>query len=109
MNNYIHKSRINFVNLIVHYIIENYANKINKIIVYGESVDCSVKNPKSLDIALSFIKDSDSKDYEMLGDILSYMGEIVTEGDCTLTPINTIPITRKYLCAIRDGVVVYEK
>ena len=110
MTNYIHASKNVFIDYIVRYITKNYSNKINKIVVFGDSVNKDIENPESLDIAVGLVDESDANDYNMLGDILSYMGEIVTEGDCTLTPISSEKlISKSYTNAISNGVTVYAK
>ena len=108
MTNYIHASKNAFINYIVRYITKNYSNKINKIVVFGDSVNKDIRDPQSLDIAVGLVDKSDAKDYNMLGDILSYMGEIVTEGDCTLTPIADDVVKKSYMNEINHGVTVYD-
>lgn len=105
----INKNKIKFVNLVVDFIKKNYFNKINKIVIFGDSANSTITNPESFDVAIGFINDNDTNNYEILGDILSYMGEIVDEGDCTLTPISEKLINKSYLTMIKSGVVVYEK
>lgn len=106
--NYIHASKNVFIDYIVRYITKNYSNKINKIVVFGESVNREIRDPQSLDIAVGLVDKSDANDYNMLGDILSCMGEIVTEGDCTLTPIADDVVNKSCINEINNGVIVYD-
>ena len=98
-----------YVKKIIGFIKTNYSDKINKIVVFGDSVNPEIKNPESLDIAIECIDAADHKNYEMLGDILSYMGEIVDNGDCTLTPIDKTIVKQQYIDLINKGKVVYRK
>ena len=105
----VHASKIEFTNKIVTFIKNNYENKINKVVVFGESIDETIENPECLDIAVGFTDISYATDYNMLGDIISYMGEIVTKGNCTLAPIDPNQITTSCMTLIEKGVVVYGK
>lgn len=97
-----------YVEKITNYIKSKYANKICKVVVFGDSVNPDVENPEALDIALKCIDEADNNNYEMLGDILSFMGDTVTDRDSTVVAICD-NVKKEYLDLIDEGVVVYGK
>ena len=97
-----------YVEKITNYIKSKYANKICKVVIFGDSVNPDVENPESLDVALKCIDEADNYNYEMLGDILSFMGDTVEDRDSTVVPICD-NVKREYLNLIDEGVVVYGK
>lgn len=103
----INKSKLNYIKLITNYITKNYKDKVKYIIIFGDSINPTIKNPASLDIAIAYFDKNDAKNYEMLGDILGYAGDIVDIGDVTITPICN-NLSTSYKEAIKNGVIVYE-
>lgn len=106
MNNIINTNKQHYAELFTKYISKNYSDKIDKIIVYGSSIDSSIKNPDKIDFAIRLTNDPNNIDYELLGDLMDYMGDIVDEGDFTITFIcnNT---SKSYKESIKKGVCIY--
>lgn len=105
----INKTKINFVNSFINHCKKNYKDKISKIVVFGECLDPTINNPETVDFAVEFInKEEDSFNFNLLGELLSYLGDIVDEGDCSLVPIHEKCIKASCLKEISKGVVVYE-
>lgn len=103
----INKSKEIYVNQFVKYMKNNYSDKINKIVVFGEAVDTSINNPESIDFAIQFIDKSDNTNKELLGEILSYLGDIVDKGDCSIVPLDETILSKSCWNAIQQGTVVY--
>lgn len=99
----INKTKKPFVTSVVKYIQENYKDKIKQIIVYGQAVDNTIKNPDTVDIAVTLYDEEDAYNFDMLGDILSFMGDITTEGDCSLIPMSDKVLTHKRIEEILRG------
>lgn len=96
-----------YVDLVINY-VKKFPNKFNKLIVYGESIDSNIEDPTTIDFAVGLVREEDAKDYELLGDLLSYIGDIVDEGNCSLVPIDRNTISNFCMSNILKGEIVYE-
>lgn len=96
-----------YVDLVINY-VKKFPNKFNKLVVYGESIDSTIEDPTTIDFAVGLVREEDAKDYELLGDLLSYIGDIVDEGNCSLVPIDSNTISNFCMSNILKGEIVYE-
>lgn len=96
-----------YVDLVIDY-VKKFPNKFNKLVVYGESIDSTIEDPTTIDFAVGLVREEDAKDYELLGDLLSYIGDIVDEGNCSLVPIDSNTISNFCMSNILKGEIVYE-
>ncbi len=103
----VNKNKERYVKLAINY-IKQFPDKFNKLIVYGESVDTTIKNPISLDFAIGLVNKSDATNYDLLGDVISYLGDIVDEGGCTLLPFDEDIVSTIRYESMTKGDVVYE-
>lgn len=106
MSNVINANKQRYAELFTKYVAKNYADKIDKIIVFGSSIDKSEKNPTTIDFAIRLANNPDNLDYELLGDLMDYMGDIVDEGDFTITFICN-SVSKSYRESIKKGVCIY--
>ena len=63
----INKSKLNYIKLITNYIIKNYKDKIKYIIIFGDSINPTIKNPASLDIAIAYLSITFRRSYGTSG------------------------------------------
>lgn len=103
----INKTKQKYVDLMIKY-VKQFPDKFNKLIVYGESTDPSIVNPSSLDFAVGLVNPTDEMNYDLLGNALDYLGEILAEGDGSFLPIGHNTYKPSYLELIKTGEVVYE-
>ena len=104
----VNKTKLNYVKLITNYIIKNYKNEVKYIIVFGDSINKTISNPSNLDIAIVFFNKKNATNYEILGDILGYAGDVVDSGDVTITPVCN-NLSASYKEAIKNGEILYKK
>lgn len=103
----VNSNKQKYVDLVIDY-IKQFPEKFNKLVVYGSAVDPNITKPESIDFAIGLVNSQDAKNYDLLGDLLSYIGDIVDDGDCTLLPIHDEAISKNCMTNILKGDVVYE-
>lgn len=103
----VNENKQKYVDLVINY-IKDFPDKFNKLVVYGESIDPNISMPETIDFAIGLVNTEDAKNYELLGELLSYIGDIVDEGDCSLLPIDNNSISKFCMSNILNGEVVYE-
>ena len=102
----INNNKIMYIEPIVQYIKSK--PEVNKLVVYGESINPDISEPESIDFAVGLVNDEDATNYALLGDILSFIGDIVDDGDCSLVPISEKILSKACWEEVNNGEVLYE-
>lgn len=102
----INTTKSRYAKLFVNYVTKNHSDKIDLIMVHGDCINPNIKKPKSIDFAIRQINNPDEFDYELIGDLMDYMGSVVDEGDFNITVICD-SLVQSYREQIEKGEVIY--
>lgn len=96
-----------YSNQVVDLIKRRYSNHINKVVIFGNSLD---NFPEKLNIAVGLINENEYNNFDLLGELLSEIADIIkgTNYDCDVYPIHELGVSKSTMAQIEKGVVVYE-